>query len=121
MWRRIIKIDKIILATIKIRDCLNKTMYSGKARPLESEAKETILAIKKTTNQVRTVIPKIILKPLILTAKAINTPKVAAIPLPPLNLKKIVQLWPHMQLIPKIIRNNSSEINVDLAAAKSPN
>lgn len=61
-----------------------------------------------------------ILRPAILIAKPINTPKVVATPLPPLKFKNIVQLCPEIQTRPKIMRTTSSETKITLGAIKSP-
>ena len=66
--------------------------YTGSAMPVKTEAKETTLVVKNVINHVRTKRPRIIFKVPIWVAKASNTPKVVATPLPPLNFKNIVQL-----------------------------
>ncbi len=104
----------------KVRDCLNKSMKAGKAIPATKEARETILAAINIANQVITVRSNIRLRPGILNARPSNTPSVVAIPLPPLKLRKIVQLWPQIQLKPKIIRTASSESKVILGPRRFP-
>ena len=84
--------EMIMLKNVKTLDCLDKTMYMGRAILVKTEAIETIRVIINTPNQVRITRPNITLKLLILIAKPNNTPKVVAIPLPPLNLKNTVQL-----------------------------
>ncbi len=83
-----------------LRLCLNKSVYTGREMPVITEATEIVLTIKNTINQVKIIKPKIKLSPAILTDNPINTPKVVAIPLPPLKFKNIVQLWPTMELTP---------------------
>lgn len=64
---------------------------------LKIEAKDTKWVIKNTIIQERRVRTKTILRLAIFKAKPAKTPKVVAIPLPPLNPKNIVQLWPETQ------------------------
>lgn len=94
---------KIISGT----DCLNKTMKAGIAAQQSIEAKETNLVTKNTASQERKTKLNTAPNPGILKLNPIRTPNVVATPLPPLNLRKTVQLWPKIQLIPKIIRNIS--------------
>ena len=68
------------------------------------EANETILELKKTSNQVKTINPITIFNPGTFIERPSNTPKEAAIPFPPLNRKNIVQLWPQIQPNPMKIR-----------------
>ncbi len=100
--------------------CFNKNMYTGNAIPLIIDARETILVIINTINHVIITKPNTIFMPVTLTAKPNNTPMVVAMPLPPLNLKNIVQLWPEMQQKPKRTRAVMSEIPVILAAMILP-
>ena len=93
-----------MLTTIKITGSLKNRVKIGKAVAAIIEAKETMRQIKKTINQVKTRIPIIIPNPDNFNASPSNTPKVVAIPLPPLNLRNIVQLWPQIQHNPMKIR-----------------
>ena len=88
--------------------------------PLNIDARETILVLINTTNHVRITRANTTFIPAALTAKPNNTPRVVAIPFPPLNLKNIVQLWPQMQLKPKRTRVVISEMPVILAAMILP-
>ena len=60
-------------------------------------------------DQVRIIEPNTNLKLPILTANPNNTPSEVATPFPPLNPRKTVQLWPIIQLNPKITRKASPE------------
>lgn len=91
----------------KIPDCLNRAIYIGNNIALIMEATETILVIRKTKAQVKIIKPNIRFIPASLTAKPNKTPNVVATPLPPLNPKNMLQLCPHIQAKPKIIRNIS--------------
>lgn len=108
-----------MLENTKTLDSLNTAIYIGRLMPVKTEAKEIILEIAKITNQVRMAETNIILKPLILSANPNNTPKVVAIPLPPWKLRNTVQLWPEIQLRPKIMRSVSPDINVTFGPRKS--
>jgi hypothetical protein len=81
----------------------NSIVNRGKLRAASMEAKEMILLIKKLKNHTTIVKPRAIFNPGILKARPKSTPKVVATPFPPLNLKNIVQLCPHMQHNPMII------------------
>ena len=71
------------------------------------EAKDTILVSTKIKSQLRISKIRIIFNPGILIARAIKTPKLVAIPLPPLNFKNMVQLCPAIQLKPIMMRSAS--------------
>lgn len=93
-------------------DCRNNIVNIGKLNADKIEDREMILTIEKLRNQINTVKPKTMLNPGILKAKPKSTPKVVATPLPPLNLKNIVQLCPNMH-------PNPIAINMFCACAKS--
>jgi len=112
--------ERSTLEYIKIRGCFNKNIYRGRAMPLNIDAKETILLMAKTTNHVRITRANTTFMPAALTANPNNTPRVVAMPFPPLNLKNIVQLWPQIQQKPKRRRAVISEIPVILAAMILP-
>lgn len=112
--------ERMVPETIKRGDCLKRIMYMGKAMALITEANETILATIKIANQVKITKLKINFMPVISMLNPANTPKVVATPLPPLNFKNIVQLWPQIQLRPMMIRNISCGINVILADKMLP-
>ena len=99
-----------MLAKIIAGDCLKTTTNRGKNKALIIEAKETILESRKIKIQIKTRSKRIPPKPGVFQANPISTPKVVAIPLPPLKFKNIVQLWPQIQLIPIKIRKRSQEI-----------
>ena len=105
-----INTDKSVTIKIKLRDCLNRTVNTGKLKADNNEAKEMIRVRRNTANQIKTVIPSIIFKPAILIESPNKTPNVVATPLPPLNLKKIVQLCPQIQPTPAKIQKLSNEI-----------
>jgi len=107
LWRKMMNAAKSVTIRIKPIDCLNKTVNKGKLKAANTEAKEMVLLIIKTVNQIKIVIPKIIFKPAILTESPAKTPKVVATPLPPLKCKKMVQLCPQIQLKPRMIQNDS--------------
>ncbi len=65
---------------------------SGKLSALKIDAKETYPETKKTATQTKIDNPKAGRKLDIPAPNAINAPKLTAIPLPPLNFKKMVQL-----------------------------
>jgi hypothetical protein len=88
-------------------DCLKKKQKIGRAIAEAIEDRETILEIIKTASQIKTNSPIILLKPAIFIERPNNTPKEVAIPLPPLNCKNIVQLWPQIQHNPKRMRKFS--------------
>lgn len=92
----------------------------GREIAVKTEATETILAITKIKIQVKITKPSINFKPAILIAKPNNTPKVVAMPFPPLNLKNIVQLWPRIQHNPRMRRSVSSGINVTFKTTGLP-
>mgnify|MGYP001039834369 CR=1 FL=1 len=71
---------------------------------LKIEAKETIRDNRKIKDQTNITKKKIILRFALTMPKPIKTPKLVATPLPPLNPKNIVQLWPAIQATPEIIR-----------------
>lgn len=77
---------------VKLSDCLKIIIYKGKSIPLKTEAKDTILKSKNTTNQLKITKKKTTLKEGITAVKANKTPKLVATPFPPLNLKNSVQL-----------------------------
>ena len=112
LCRRIINTERTMLNNIKARDSLKISIYIGRASAVSTEATEIILTIINTTNQVKIAKPTIIFKPAIFIARPINTPKVVATPLPPLNPKNMVQLWPEIALRPKITRSISGDRNV---------
>jgi len=82
----------MILRNFRVLDCLKANIYTDKAMPVITEERETILLIKKITNQVITLKANITFNPPILIARPNKTPKVVAMPLPPLNFKNTVQL-----------------------------
>lgn len=108
LWRIITKAESNKLKIFNVLDCLKIKVYTGKASALIIEAMETILEIIKARTQVEIIRNNINLKPVIFMDKPNNTPSVVATPFPPLNFKKIVQLWPHIQQIPNIILKVSS-------------
>ncbi len=120
LWRIITNAERIKLKSISVLDCLNPVINTGNANALISEATETILTIINTANQTRIDNPNITFKPAILTDKAINTPKIVAMPLPPLNPRNIVQLCPDTQLKPKIIHTISEDKKLTFELKKSP-
>ena len=81
-----------IVIKIRLNDCLNNIASIGKLNAANIEASDMVLLAIKVTNQTNTVNPNTIFNPAILRDKPINTPKVVATPLPPLNWRKIVQL-----------------------------
>ncbi len=120
LWRIITSAERIKLNSISVLDCLNTIINAGSANALIIEATETILTIINTASQTRIDHPNITFKPGILTDKAINTPKIAAMPFPPLNPKNIVQLCPDTQLKPKIMRSISEDKKLTFDLKKSP-
>ena len=85
----------------KIESILNSkdTFISNKhktenIRPAKTEANETTLNMKKTIIHVKIVKNSGALKNGKTTLKAIKPPTVVATPLPPVNFKKMLQLWP---------------------------
>ncbi len=90
-------------------DCLNNSANKGKLKTANIEAKEITLLIINVTNQTRIVNPRTIFNPGMITESPKNTPKVVATPLPPLNFRKIVQLWPQIQPTPIRIEKVSSD------------
>ena len=105
---------------VKTNDCLKRSVKMGNDTPATSDDKETIFEIIKTTSQVTMTSARIIRKAAIWVARPINTPKVVAIPLPPLKRRKIVQLCPEIQLMPKRMRKASKEIPEKRLATKFP-
>lgn len=103
---------RTMLKSNKLLGCLNKSIYIGRVMPLRIEASETILKAININAQVKISKPRIMFNPGTLEARPSNTPKVVAMPLPPLNFKNIVQLCPQIQDRPKRIRETVSEIAV---------
>lgn len=102
-----------------VLDCLNISVYTGTLIPVITEAMDTILKAMNTINQVRIAKPSINFKPGTLIDSPSSIPKVVATPLPPLNLKNTVQLWPKTELMPKRIRRFCSRINGAFKVATS--
>ena len=109
LWRNMMNAARSVTIIIKLMDCLNKIVNKGKLKAANTEAKEMVLLIINTANQIKIVIPSMIFKPAILIESPNKTPKVVATPLPPLKFKKIVQLCPQIQLKPIMMQNDSSE------------
>lgn len=99
-----------MLVNIIDMGCLNMIVKTGNAIPLTTDAMETILKIMNVASQVKTTRPNTGLSAAILIANPSKTPKVVATPLPPLNLKNIVQICPQIELIPNKMRKVSAEI-----------
>lgn len=98
-----------ILIKVRPGDCLNNIANKGKLKAANIDAREITLLIMNVTNQTRIVNPRTIFSPGMITESPKNTPNVVATPLPPLNLKKIVQLWPQIQLTPIRIQKVSND------------
>ncbi len=120
LWRRMAKKQRIRLRKNRVLPCLNKAVYIGKARAVITEATEIIRASRKTTTHVKIVKAMINFKAGIPSDKPHKTPRVVAMPLPPLNPKKTVQLWPQMQAIPRMMRMMPRGRDVTLGARKFP-
>jgi hypothetical protein len=120
LWRIITSAESIKLKSISVLDCLKPIINAGSANALIIEAAETILIIINTASQTRIDNPNITFKPDILTDKAINTPKIVAMPLPPLNRKNIVPTWPNTELKPKRIYRVSLDRKLIPGIKKSP-
>lgn len=75
------------------------------------EDMETYPQMIKVTNQIKAKIKIIFAINILFMASPINTPKLVAMPLPPFNLRNIVQLWPHILARPKINLSESLEIS----------
>ncbi len=88
-------------------DCLKIIVYTAKPTTDKTEARETILQVRKTINHVKIDKPNISFNPEILIDKASSVPRPVAMPLPPLNFKNIVQLCPQIQVMLKAINNSS--------------
>jgi len=104
----------------KTLDSANRKVYAGINKAVKIEATETILEITNTASQVKIDRIKIGFSIAILSDKPNNTPKDAATPLPPLNLKNTVQMCPHTQLNPRIINKASLEARVTLGIKMFP-
>jgi len=114
---KIINSDRNVPTHTKVSDCLNISVRKGKLKAANIEANEIVLLTIKTIAQITIVRPKIILNPGILIDRPNRTPRLVATPLPPLKFRKIVQLCPHMQLIP-IIRDRASAEIKDVLLSK---
>ena len=93
--------ESIMLRQINTLGCfkkrLNRTVYTGKTIAVTTEERDIIFEKVNTLSQVIANKPNINLRPLIFMAKPNKTPNVVATPLPPLNFKNTVQLWPQIQ------------------------
>jgi len=92
--------QKITAITTISLGCRKRNTRITKIILLKIEAKETKPVIKNMIAQERRIKAKIILRLTIFKAKPAKTPKVVAIPFPPLNPKNIVQLWPETEAKP---------------------
>lgn len=82
----------------------------GKNKADTMEAREIYLKISKIINQIKAKIEMTFAISIFLIASPINTPKLVAMPFPPLNLRNIVQLCPHILAKPNINLNESKEV-----------
>ena len=87
---------------------------------VKTEAIDMILASANIKTQVMINKTRINLNSAIFIDNPIRTPKVVAMPLPPLNLKNKVQLCPHMQLNPSKIGRIVLSAKLILEPRKSP-
>lgn len=120
LWRKITKAESIVVERIITVDWWKIIAETGKDKAANIEEIETILSVIKITSQIKSKITNGRIIPGIFAAKATRTPIVVATPLPPLKPKNIVQLWPKMQLNPKIILINSEGRAPVLRITRSP-
>jgi len=97
---------------------LKKKENKGKAMAAEIDAKDTMRKATKVEIQTREISPITTFKPWILKASPNSTPKEVAIPLPPLNCKNGVQLWPQIEHKPNRILRFCSSKNFVLVKKK---
>ncbi len=89
-----------MLATVIGYGCCNITQYKGNTTAAMIEDNDTIFVTAKLNAQVATSNARSNLSDGSNEAKPIKTPSVVAMPFPPLNRRKIVQLCPQMAINP---------------------